>query len=144
MLASEFKYESKSENSKKCKSRVWSSWKSGKKYCGKFVVKICSLATVTWNLSFGLSSWGLCSRVDFFFSCFRSGCCFKMPKKFKCVGNIERISRIYFRGFLVLVNGPKSSILNWVSNLNFQNNFFPLFKDLSFLLVSSVTGKNQI
>ena len=42
------------------------------------------------------------------------------------------------------VNGPKSSTLNCVSNLNFQNNFFPLFKDLSFLLVSSVTGKNQI
>ena len=140
MLASEFKYESKSENSKKSKSRVSSYWKSGKKYCAKFVVKICFLATVTWNLSFGLSSWGLCSRVDFFFVFVLV----VVSENFKCVGNIERICRIYLRGFLVLVNGPKISILNWVSNLNFQNNFFPLFKDLSFLLVSSVTEKSQI
>ena len=88
--------------------------------------------------------------------CFHSVCCFMIPEKilvFKQIilfpkikfgGEIERICKTFFRGFRGPVNGPKNSILNSVSNLNVENKvFFLLFKNLSFLLLSSVTGKKS-
>ena len=87
---------------------------------------------------------------------FFSVCCFMMPEiilvfkqrilfwKIKFGGETERICRIFFRGFLGPVNGPKNSTLNWVLNLNVENKFFPLSKTLSFLLLSTVTWENQI
>ena len=74
--------------------------------------------------------------------CCYSVCRFMMPKKkilvckqiilfrkIKFGGEIERICRTFFRGFLGPVNGPKNSILNWVSNLNVENkNFFHYLK----------------
>ena len=54
------------------------------------------------------------------------------------------LSRVFFRGFLGSVNGPRNSILNWVLKLIFhRKSFFRLFKTLSFLIVSSVTRKKS-
>ena len=91
------------------------------------------------------------SALGLILFCFHSVCCFMMPekilvfkqiilfRKIKFGGEIERICRTFFRGFLGPVNGPKNSILNWVSNLNVENkNFFLLFKNLSFLLLSLI------
>ena len=77
---------------------------------------------------------GSALRLTFFH--FHYACCFTMPEKIlvfkhiilfqkiKLGEEIERVYRIFFRGFLGLVNGPKTSILNWASNLNVENNFF--------------------
>ena len=106
--------------------------------------KICDLVTVTSNssfvytCSFGLSSWRLCSRVDFF--CFHYD---PISEHKIWLGNRENMQDLFQR-ILDPINGPKSSILNWVSYLNIKNGFFPLFKILSFLLLSSITGKIQI
>ena len=81
------------------------------------------------------------SALGLILHCFHSVCCFIMPEKilvFKQIilfweikfgGEIERICRTFFRGFLSPVNGLKNSILNWVSNLNVENkNFFHYLK----------------
>ena len=81
------------------------------------------------------------SALGLILFCFHSVCCFMMPekilvfkqiilfRKIKFGGEIERICRTFFRGFLGPVNGPKNSILNWVSNLNVENkNFFHYLK----------------
>ena len=116
--------------------------------------KVCYLATQIY-LSFGLSSCRLCSRVDFVLFSFcllfhdaRKDLSFQtiiLSGEIKFGGEIERICRTFLRGFMGPVNRPKNSISNWVSNLNVENNFFsPLSKNFSFVLLSSVAGKNQI
>ena len=94
--------------------------------------KICYLATQIY-LSFGLSSCRLCSRVDFvLFSLFVVSWCQKniifqtnnlISENKNWWGNRENMKDLFFRGFLGSVNGPKNSVLNWVSNLNVENNF---------------------
>ena len=83
--------------------------------------EICYLATVISNLSLA-----------------------KSLSLAKFGGEIERKCRIFLRGFLGPANGPKNSVLNRVSNLNVQNNFYPLFKRFAFPLVSLFSGENQI
>ena len=70
------------------------------------------------------------SALGLIFFRFHSVCCFMKPEKILSfqTNNIILKSKIWwgnrdnmqdlFRGFLGPVNGPKNSILNWVSNLN--------------------------
>ena len=70
------------------------------------------------------------SALGLIFFRFHSVCCFMKPEKILSfqTNNLILKSKIWwghrdnmqdlFRGFLGPVNGPKNSILNWVSNLN--------------------------
>ena len=73
------------------------------------------------------------SALGLILFCFHSVCCFIMPEKIlvfiqiilfwkiKVGGEIERICRTFFQGFLGPVNGTKNSFLNSVSNINVKN-----------------------
>ena len=53
-------------------------------------------------------------------------------RKIKFGGQIERICRTFFRGFLAPVNGPKNSVLNLFLNLNPQSKLLSVISKLRF------------
>ena len=126
--------------------------KSGWKYCRKYVAKDMLFSNYHVKFIFPMALAVEDSALGLILFCFHSLSCFMIPEKilvFKQIilfrkkkfgGEIERICRTSFRGFLDPVNRPKNSILNWVSNLNAENkNFFHYSKThLSYFCLQSL------
>ena len=74
------------------------------------------------------------SALGLILFCFHSFCCFMMPEKVLVFKQIILFRKVKFGS--EIESGPKNSvILNWVSNLNVENNFF--FQYLKTFIISS-------